>query len=697
MARPTKQQRHEAIHDEALAEFNRIWSAQQEVRLQSATARRFAHVPGAQWEGPYGEQFENKPKPEVNKVQIALQRLFGEYRNNRIVADFIPKDGAEDDELADVCDGLYRADCQDSCAEEGHDNAFDEGVSGGMGAWRLVAEYENEDDDDDTRQRIRFEPIYDADSCVFFDIDARRYDKSDAKCAYVLYPQTVEAYKAEWGDDPATWPKDEQTTQFDWNRPNFVYLAEYYKLEKRRETAHVFVDMEGEEHKFTEEELEDYLEAEGALGEEEPELDSLIGIMTLRGFVKVREDKRRVRKVRKYIMSGGKILEDCGYIAGKHIPIIPFYARRAVIDGIERFTGHVALAMDMARIKNAMYAKLMEINAQSSTEKPIFTPEQMAGHQNMWAEDNLKLYPYLLINPITDAAGNPQPAGPIGYTKPPQIPQALAALMQFSEQDMMDILGRPQDGEEIVSNMSGKAVEMIQQRLDTQSFIYFSNFAKSIRREAEVWLSMAKELYNEPGRKMKRVGPQGNLDNVVLREDVIDEKSGELTARNDLSHVDFDVVESVGPSFESKRNATVRTLTGMLPLVTDPADAKVLQAVILQNMEGEGLSDVNEYYRKELVKLGVNKPTEEEQAEMEAAAQAAQQPDPQAEFLKSEAAKNLATADKLTADATKSMAEADKIVAQTENVDADTALKQADTIKREAETLDILRGEPGAV
>lgn len=682
MARPTKQQRLEAVHDEGLAEFNRIWAAQQEVREQSATARRFAHVPGAQWEGPYGLQFENKPKPEVNKVQIALQRLFGEYRNNRIVADFIPKDGSEDDELADVCDGLYRADCQDSCAEEAHDNAFDEGVSGGMGAWRLTAEYENEDDEEDERQRIRFEPIYDADSCVFFDIDARRYDKSDAKCCYVLYPQTVEAYKAEWGDDPASWPHDDRTGLFDWNRPNFVYLAEYYKVEKKRETVHVFIDVDGEEHRFTEDELEDYLEAEGYQETEgADELAGMLAAMTLRGFAKVREDKRKVRKVRKYIMSGGKVLEDCGYIAGKHIPIIPFYARRAVIDGIERFTGHVALAQDTQRIKNAQYAKLMEISALSSVEKPVFTPEQMAGHQAMWQDDNITNYPYLLVNPITDLEGNPMPAGPIAYTKPPQIPQALAALMQFSEQDMMDILGRPQDGEEMVSNMSGKAVDLIQQRLDTQAYIYFSNFAKSTRWEGVVWLSMAGDLYREKLRKMKRVGPQGETSVAVLREDVLDEKTGKLTTRNDLSRANFDVIASVGPSFESKRNATVRTLMGMMPLVTDPADSKVLQAVILQNIEGEGLGDVNEYYRKQLVQLGVNKPTEEEEQEMAAAAQE-QAPDPQAEFLASEAAKNLAMAEKLKADTAQALANADKTVAQTENVDADTALKEAETLKK---------------
>jgi hypothetical protein len=233
----------------------------------------------------------------------------------------------------------------------------------------------------------------------------------------------------------------------------------------------------------------------------------------------------------------------------------------------------------------------------------------------------------------------------------------------------------------MVSNMSGKAVEMIQQRLDTQAFIYMSNFAKSIRREAEVWLSMAKDIYVEAGRKMKRVSAQGGLDNVVLKLEALDDKEGGLVVRNDLSTADFDVLESVGPSFESKRNATVRTLVGMLPLVTDPTDAKVLQAVILQNMEGEGLSDVNEYYRKQLVQMGVNKPTEEEQEQMSAAAEQ-QQPDPQAEFLASEAAKNIATAEKLKAETARTLADADRVVAQTENVDADTALKEADTLMK---------------
>ena len=66
-------------------------------------------------------------------------RIINEYRNNRITVDFTPKDGegdVGDDELADTCDGLYRADEQACTANEAYDNAFDEGVQGGFGRRR---------------------------------------------------------------------------------------------------------------------------------------------------------------------------------------------------------------------------------------------------------------------------------------------------------------------------------------------------------------------------------------------------------------------------------------------------------------------------------------------------------------------------------------------------------------------------------
>jgi len=315
--------------------------------------------------------------------------------------------------LADVCDALYRADEQDSCAEEAYDNGFEEAAGGGFGAWRLRTCYENEDDDEDERQRIRIEPIYDADTSVFFDADAKRQDKSDAKHCWVLYSVTRDGYIEEWGDDPTTWPKEAATTVFDWSTPDVVYLAEYYRVEERKETIHVFRDIQGNEVRKTDDELEDMSESKDELTGEEIEgsVEAGIAMLADEGTIKLREKRVKRRKVRKYIMSGGKVLEDCGLIAGKHIPIVPVYGKRWFVDNVERMMGHVRLAKDPQRLKNMQLSALAEIAALSSFEKPIFHPEQMAGHQLLWAEDNLRNNPYLLVNPMEDASGNPIPAG----------------------------------------------------------------------------------------------------------------------------------------------------------------------------------------------------------------------------------------------------------------------------------------------
>src|SRR6478735_3786758 len=124
----SKAERLAQVHGEALAEFDTIQAALRDERLQCLQDRRFYSVAGAQWEGPLGDQFENKPRLEFNKVHLAVIRIINEYRNNRITVDFIPKDGTTNADLADTCAGLYRADERDSGAQEAYDNCFEEGV-----------------------------------------------------------------------------------------------------------------------------------------------------------------------------------------------------------------------------------------------------------------------------------------------------------------------------------------------------------------------------------------------------------------------------------------------------------------------------------------------------------------------------------------------------------------------------------------
>jgi hypothetical protein len=670
----TKQERLANLHQDAVLEFDSIQGSMREVRLQCLEDRRFYSIAGAQWEGSLAEQFNNKPRFEVNKIHLSVMRIINEYRNNRITVDFVSKDGNSNDNLASTCDMLFRADEQDSTADEAYDNAFEEAVGGGFGAFRLRTVYEDEYDEDNDYQRIRLEPIYDADSTVFFDLDAKRQDKSDARVCYVLTAMTRDAYIAEWNDDPSSWPKEIHQYEFDWATPDMVYVAEFYRVEEASELIRIFQNIDGEEERYSEraftvdEELETMLDAIGT--------------------IEVRQKRVKRRKVHKYIMSGSGILEDAGYIAGSEIPIVPVYGKRWFIDNIERCMGHVRMAKDAQRLKNMQLSKLGEISALSTVEKPLFAPEQVAGFEMMWAEDNLKNYPYLLLNTVTDASGNETLAGPIGYTRPPAIPPALAGLLQITEQDISDLLGNQEAGEQITSNISGKAVELIQTRLDMQTFIYMSNMAKAIKRCGEIWLSMARETMVEPGRKMKGIGAQGEMSSLELGKPMMNQETGEIEYENDLSNAKFDVTVDVGPSSSSKRSATVRALMGMMQITPDPETQQVLGAMAMMNMEGEGLSEVQNFFRKKLIRMGAVEPTDEEQEALSAElAQLQSQPDPQSMYLEAEAAKAQAQAQKALADTEYTMARTEETRADTIETLAGIERKERENVLNTAEQL----------
>lgn len=650
MARISNEQKLQEIHAEALKEFDIIQSTVKDERMQCLADRRFYSIAGAQWEGPEAQLFDKKPRFEVNKIHLAVMRIFSEYRNNRITVDFVSKEGNEYDDLAETCDGLYRADEQDSVAEEAYDNAFEEAVGGGFGAFRLRTKYEDEYDEENEKQRIYIEPIFDADTSVFFDLDAKRQDKSDAKRCFVLTAMSMQAYKDEYDDDPASWPKTVQSTQFDWSTPDVVFVAEYYRVEEKSELIRYFTDINGEEESYRPEDFEN-----------DPELETRLEAI---GSKETRQRRIKCKKVHKYIMSGSKILEDLGYIAGYCIPIVPVYGKRWFVDNVERCMGHVRLAKDSQRLKNMQLSKLGEIAALSSIEKPIYLAEQIGIHGQMHSEDNIKQYPYLLIEPIIDANGNKVISGPVGYTKPPGIPPAMAALLQLTEQDMQDILGNQQQGDKIVSNISEKAIVAVQQRLDMQTFIYMSNMAKAIKRAGEIWLSMAKDILVEDGRKMKTVGTQNEIGSVELRKPIVDKESGEVKYQNDLSEAKFDIAVEVGPSSHSKREATIKSLTNMLAVTSDPETQQVLQSMILMNMQGEGVSEVRDYFRQKMLRMGVVKPTEEEMQQLQAEMQN-RQPDPNAVYLQ-------AAAEQATAEAAQARAKTVLTVAQAEETRAKT-------------------------
>ena len=660
MPKSTDQSIH-AVHQKALQRFNRISWATRDERDYMMSDRRFAFIAGAQWEGDLREQFENKPRFEVNKIRMSVMRIANEYRNNRMTVDFTPNDGTgkSGDKMADFLDGSYRAMEEDSVAVEAYDNGFDEAVNGGFGAIRFVTEYEDEFDPDNDQQVVRMEPVVDACRSVYFDLQSKRQDKSDARYCFVISSTTPEAYEYEYGaTDFSSWPVDDTSTQFDWYTPDVVYVAEYFLIEKEDYKLYTYSADGADDRKHTDEDFES-----------DP---TLVDILAAEGYTLSATRKVKRQIVNKYVLSGAGMLEKPQKMAGKFLPIIPVYGQRAFIDNLERVCSHVRPAKDVQRLKNIQLSRLGEISILSPNEKPIFTPNQVKGHEKRWSDDNLKNFPYQLINATHDEAGNEIQMGPLAYTKPPNLPPALAALLQLTEQDMQDLLGNQQAGEVLQPNTSGDAVSLVQTRLDMQTAIYIDNMRKAVVRCGQVWLSMFKDIYVEEGRNVKVIGADGKNGSVELGKKVIND-DGAVVPELDLEKVNYAVHVEVGPSSSSKRASVVKSIVGMMAVNNDEETGQVLLSTAIMNMEGEGLGDIRDFFRNKLLQMGAVKPTEEE-AKMLQEAEANKQPDPQAAYLKAESELSMVKAQKTAA-------EADKVVAETEQISIEDRKLRAEIIE----------------
>lgn len=634
----------QSVLDEAIIGFEDAYSACKEERDQAVIDRRFAFKSGAMWEGEWGERWGNKPKLEFNKIQVSIRRALKDYSENQ-VSPIFNVIGGGDPAFGDVCADLFRADESTGLAKQAMKNAFTEAVTGGFGAWRLCAEYEDEEsdiddqeDDEERSQRIRFVPIFDADRCVFFGTNSKRPDKSDATQCWVLTGFSRDAYKAKWGDDPATWPNDVNKDGFDWATPDLVYVAEYYTRKLKSYTIRVFgmPNVEGvADQEFEADELE-----------ENPEIEQ---DLKAQGFIELRQRKFKRWEVRKYILSRGKVLDDCGVIAGRAIPVIPIYCNYVFIDGKESYSGMVRYSKDQARLDNMTRTKLAMISAVSSFSKPIFTREQIAGLDKYWSGDAKEEYAYLVANKLEDVTGNPILPNP-AFTQPPQVPPATVALLQACDQDRRDMLGDYSEPEKVTANTSGYAMEIATASLSDRNYTYLDSFADAKRRCAEVWLGMAKDVYIEDEREMDGVNERGAKNPVVLNQPY-NNGSGTVL-KNSFNGQKIRVNIDMGPSSKSKRDALVRSLLAMRQIETDPQNQAILSAEILRNAEGEGMLALNEFFRKKLVEMGVEEPTAEDQERMQQVAQeqANQPPDPQTQLLQAAAQSEMAKAEKAQAD-----------------------------------------------
>lgn len=600
-------------HKDLLTLHDKAYNNGYDTRLKGADDMLFAWV--SQWDDTYLAESDLGYRGEFNILRKAMRQITTDLISNPVSVDFDPVDET-DDSAADIMDGMYRADMRNNTSLEAKKNANQEAIVCGVAAWELRNEYKTNRSGDD-RQVIRRYPLYEANNNVMWDPNAKLLDKSDAKYVSCLVSYSEDGYKdlvkeltGEESDGyDASFSYPEMSYVFPWiSETRKVFVTRFFHREKKKVKYLTFEDMFGTERTIKE---SDFKAHEDELADD--------------GFNLVSEKKVTRYVVTKYIASGNDIL-DISVIPGENIPVVPQYGERQFVEGEEHYEGIVRLAKDPQRLRNFQMSYLADIVSRSPREKPIFGQEQIQGYEDMYEENGAdNNYPYLKQN-MLDANGNQLPVGPVGYIKAPEVPPALSQSMMETRAAVDDVAGAGLPADITDVDLSGKALNALNKRLDMQSYTYQDNHKFAMRRDGEIYASMARDVHDSE-QEVVLVKVDGSKSKESINKSGLNYETMELEVKNDVSSMIFDVYADVGPAFESVKAQNKEELKELLSSgQLDPETHALLLNEYLSMTDGVAFKDLRDYARKKLIMMGVKEPETPEEKQMVQQAQQQQQP-----------------------------------------------------------------------
>lgn len=656
-----------------LTKFDRDWTASDEARTEATNDLFFSRV--SQWDDWLSDYTTLQYRGQFDVVRPVVRKLVAEMRQNPIDVMFKPKDGASPD-AADILMGMYRTDMRHNTAKISVNVAVREQIEAGIGAWRLVTEYEDQDPTSNN-QIIRRVPIHEACSHVVWDANSKQMDKSDAKhCTLIsaLSKDGWSAFAEEYGLDEDDMPDFQSPSSnwiFPWATSNVYYIAEYYEVEEKKELVFIYQDpMTGEPVSYFKRDIADVIDE-----------------LADKGMVKIGERKVKRRRVYKTLLTQSAILKDRELIAGEHIPIVPVFGEWSFAGDKEVYEGVVRLTKDGQRLRNMIMSFNADIVARTPKKKPIFYPEQIAGYEHMYSgKDD---YPFYYLN-RTDDSNSDLPPAPIAYMEDPQVPQANAYMLEAATNAVREVADTGVDAAAAGGQVAFDTVNQLNMRSDLETYVFMDNLATAMRRDGEIYSSIVNDIYDVP-RTVSMTLEDGSEKEVQLMTQVIDFQSGNSVTLNDVRGR-YETYTDIGPSFQSMKQQNRSEIADLLTKVqqgTPEYQMLLLQYFTL--LDGKGVEMMREYANRQLVTMGLKKPETPEEQQWLAEAQQAQQgqQDPnaliaqaqviaaqaEAERARNETAQTQIKAFTAQQDAQESQANTVYKLAQARNIDSDAVMK----------------------
>ena len=491
-------------------------------------------VNGDQWpiELQNSRTLESRPVLTINKLDGYCRQVVNQIRQQRPHPRVHGMNDQSDEKVAQVIQGIIRHIEANSNADNAYDTAADYAVRMGWGFIRIRTDYLSEDSFD---QEIYIDPV-DNPFTVYFDPNSVLPDGSDAENCLITTMMSKKAFKKMYPDAETENFTQRGTgdSQSEWINKEDIRLAEYFYT--IRERAKLILLSDGTAI------------FEGEFKQQE---QMLIGA----GVYPI-DERMSVRKRIKWCkLTACEVLEE-GEWAGKYLPIIPVYGRHCVIGDKRKKFGMVRHAKDAQRMYNFWQTSTTESIALAPKAKWLLAEGQDEGHENEWAQANIRSFPILRYKQ-TDIEGRPAPVPSRLQPEPP--PDGIMAATGMIDNDIKTLMGIFDPAQLKQGNISGKALNGQQQQVDLSNYDFYDNLTKSQCQVARLILDLIPKIYDTQ-RVLRIIGEDGQPDLVTVNEfDPVQQ-----VVKNNLAVGLYDVVMDTGPGYNSKRQAAVEAMTPIL-------------------------------------------------------------------------------------------------------------------------------------
>jgi hypothetical protein len=541
---------------------------------------KFIYDEDGQWEREVLSKRRGRPNNTYNRVIGAVNQVIGDQRQNKPSIKVRGVDSKADPKTAEVFTGLIRNIESCSDADTAYDTAFKFACAGGYGVWRVVPEYESDDSFDQSIYIRRVPNPFTA----FCDPSAKDFCKRDSNWWVISERIAKSTFEQQYpncetvGLDTGEWDKD-------WFFAEEIRVAEYWRRKPKVKAIALLSD--------------------GRTVELTPETKSILDELEALGVTVTKQRKVRSHVIEWYKVSGAEILEGPIEYNWKYIPIVPVYGRTINIEGEEKWQGIARHAKDAQRSYNYTRSSMTEAVGLTPKAPYMVTPRMIKDHEAMWANANVKNYPYMLYNVDSES-----PTAKPVREPPPDIPTALISLAQQDVDDIKTATGffDPSLGQRS-NETSGKAIMARQREGDVGSYEFIDNLAKSIKFTGEILVDMIPTVYDTE-RQIRILGQDGKEDFVAINQEVTDEQTGKTVKLNDLRQGKYDVAVTVGPSYTTQRQESAETLlalSGASQIVAEAAPD-----LIAKNLDVPGAEELEKRLRGILIKKGIVQPTEDD-------------------------------------------------------------------------------------